>query len=104
MLHNLLDNAIRHTPAGGRVVVESTSDEHGALLAVLDECGGIPAPDLDRVFDVAFRGDVARAKDDRGGGLGLAIARGLVEAQDGTIEVANHPHGCRFTVRLPVPA
>ncbi len=100
-LHNLLDNAIRHTPAGGRVVIETLADEDGALLSVADECGGIPESDLTRVFDVAFRGDQARAKDQRGGGLGLAIAKGLVEAHQGSIEVANQTHGCRFTVRLP---
>jgi signal transduction histidine kinase len=103
VLHNLLDNAIRHTPPGGRIVVESASTEHHATLSVLDECGGIPASDLDRVFDVAFRGDIARNRDERGGGLGLAIARGLVEAHDGSIEVANLDGGCRFTVRLPTP-
>ncbi|MBB5788548.1 sensor histidine kinase [Jiangella mangrovi] len=100
-LNNLLDNAIRHTPAGGRVVVRSGHDDGGALLQVIDECGGIPEPDLDRVFDVAFRGDAARGRDAGGGGLGLAIARGLVEAHAGTVEVANHERGCRFTVRLP---
>ncbi|TDC49715.1 two-component sensor histidine kinase [Jiangella ureilytica] len=100
-LNNLLDNAIRHTPAGGRVVVRSGHDESGAVLQIIDECGGIPEPDLDRVFDVAFRGDAARGRDDGGGGLGLAIARGLVEAHAGSVEVANHEHGCRFTVRLP---
>ncbi len=102
-LHNLIDNAIRHTPAGGTVVIETVVDSEGALLSVVDECGGIPEADLTRVFDVAFRGDAARAKDQRGGGLGLAIAKGLVEAHEGSIEVANQPHGCRFTVRLPVP-
>ncbi|MGI8663646.1 MAG: sensor histidine kinase [Acidimicrobiales bacterium] len=102
VLHNLLDNAIRHTPTGGHVVVESTAVGSEATLTVTDECGGIPETDIDRVFDVAFRGDSARGKDNRGGGLGLAIARGLVEAHDGCIEVANEPSGCRFTVRLPV--
>jgi signal transduction histidine kinase len=104
VLHNLLDNAIRHTPSGGRVVVESQVGPDGAVLAVIDECGGIPDDDLDRVFDVAFRGDAARSRDGRGGGLGLAIAKGLVEAQAGSIDVANHGGGCRFTVRLPLPA
>ncbi len=103
-LHNLIDNAIRHTPPGGQVRIEILRDDHGALLSVADECGGIPESDLTRVFDVAFRGDQARAKDDRGGGLGLAIAKGLVEAHDGSIEVANQQQGCRFTVRLPVDA
>ncbi|TDD69865.1 two-component sensor histidine kinase [Jiangella aurantiaca] len=100
-LNNLLDNAIRHTPAGGRVVVRCGRDHDGAVLQVIDECGGIPEPDLDRVFDVAFRGDTARGRDAGGGGLGLAIARGLVEAHAGSVEVANHDRGCRFTIRLP---
>ena len=104
VLHNLIDNAIRHTPAGGTVVLESRSDATGAHLSVLDECGGIPTADLDRVFDIAFRGDAARVKDHGGGGLGLTIARGLIEANAGTIEVANERRGCRFTVRLPVHA
>ena len=73
-----------------------------AVIAVIDECGGIPADDLGRVFDVAFRGDVARRRDSAGGGLGLAIAKGLVEAQDGCIDVSNRPGGCCFTVRLPL--
>ncbi|WP_084469923.1 sensor histidine kinase [Jiangella gansuensis] len=100
-LNNLLDNAIRHTPAGGRVVIRAGRDDDGAVLQVIDECGGIPESDLDRVFDVAFRGDTARGRDHGGGGLGLAIARGLVEAHAGSVEVANHEQGCRFTVRLP---
>lgn len=102
-LDNLLDNAIRHTPTGRRVVVESQVDDDGMVLWVVDECGGIPEVDLARVFDVAFRGDAARTQDDGGGGLGLAIARGLVEAHSGSVEVANHGDGCRFTVRLPNP-
>lgn len=104
VVHNLLDNAIRHTPRGGTVVVRSVVDGSGVLLHVEDECGGIPEPDLSRVFDVAFRGDAARTRDAGGGGLGLAIAKGLVEACDGTIEVDNDREGCRFTVRLPGPS
>jgi signal transduction histidine kinase len=102
-LNNLLDNAIRHTPPGGQVVVDAQADHDGAMLRVVDECGGIPEPDLSRVFDIAFRGDGARGKDERGGGLGLAIAKGLVEAHDGTVDVANHDRGCLFTVWLPAP-
>jgi signal transduction histidine kinase len=102
VLRNLLDNALRHTPAGGTVRIEVATEGDEAVLSVLDECGGIPVQDLDRVFDVAFRGDAARGRDDRGGGLGLAIAKGLTEAQDGTIDVANHVGGCCFTVRFPL--
>lgn len=100
-LHNLLDNAIRHTPVGGSVVLEGGDRSGAAMVSISDECGGIPDGDITRVFEVAFRGDGARAREDGGGGLGLAIARGLVEAHDGTIEVANHDGGCRFTIHLP---
>jgi len=102
ILRNLLDNAVRHTPAGGRVRVAVTTEPGVAVVSVVDECGGIPNDDLDRVFDVAFRGDAARGRDDGGGGLGLAIAKGLAEAQAGSIAVSNHPGGCCFTVRFPL--
>lgn len=102
VLHNLLDNAIRHTPSGGEVVVVGVTTEDEATIEVRDQCGGIPESDLDRVFDVAFRSDAARSKDARGGGLGLAIAKGLVEAHAGSIDVGNEDQGCRFVVRLPL--
>jgi signal transduction histidine kinase len=76
-------------------------------LSVSDGCGGIPEPDLERVFDVAWRGNHARTPDSgssdagSGAGLGLAIVKGIVEAHDGTVTVRNEPHGCRFLVRLP---
>ena len=72
------------------------------MLSVHDSCGGIPDNEIDRVFDLAFRGDAARTPGDTGGGFGLAIARGLVEAHQGEIAVANEDGGCRFTVRLPI--
>ncbi|MCO1658923.1 sensor histidine kinase [Pseudonocardia humida] len=110
VVRNLLSNAIRHTPPLGSVVVAAGTgrDEGGdahAWLWVDDGCGGIPAEDIDRVFDVAFRGATARTPDDASrGGLGLAIARGLVEAHDGRIRVRNTGPGCRFEVRLPLAA
>jgi signal transduction histidine kinase len=103
-LSNLLHNAIRHTPAGGSVRVDAGVSNGTAFVAVQDECGGIPAADLDRVFDPAFRGEPARtpARDGSlGAGLGLTIARGLVEAHHGRISVANAGPGCRFVVALP---
>ncbi|WP_207781999.1 sensor histidine kinase [Phytoactinopolyspora limicola] len=103
-LDNLLDNAIRHTPPGGRVIVEAGDVGGAAVLCVTDQCGGIPEADLPRVFDVAFRGDDSRMRDERGGGLGLAITRGLVEAHQGSVSVANDGDGCRFTIRLPAAA
>jgi signal transduction histidine kinase len=102
VVHNLLDNAIRHTPAGGTVEVSmrALADGH-AEVAVSDGCGGISETDLDRVFDLAYRGDAARTPAG-GAGLGLAIARGLVEAHHGAIAVDNQDAGCRFTIRLPL--
>ena len=103
VVRNLLDNAIRHTPAGGVVVVDAEVDQAGssAVVSVLDACGGIPEADLGRVFEMAYRGDSARSPSDGGGGLGLAVARGLVEAHRGEILVRNEGPGCRFVVRLP---
>lgn len=99
VLANLVVNAIRHTPAGGRVLVTTRQTADTAEVHVLDGCGGIPEPDLPRVFERLWRGDPARTTT--GAGLGLAIARGLVEAHGGTVAVANLNGGCRFTVRLP---
>lgn len=100
-LRNLLDNAVRHTPAGGEIRVAGWTDGDAVMLSVRDECGGIPQEDLDRVFDTAFRGDAARGRDGSGGGLGLAIARGLVESHAGHLDVRNHDEGCEFRIRLP---
>jgi signal transduction histidine kinase len=100
VVHNLLDNAIRHTPAGGRIRVDAGGDGEGPYVTVADGCGGIPDDDLPRVFEPAFRGDAARTPGTAGAGLGLAIARGLVEAHHGQISVRNHGDGCQFTVRL----
>jgi signal transduction histidine kinase len=72
-----------------------------ACVTVSDGCGGIPEQDLPRVFDVAFRGEAARTPGG-GAGLGLAIARGIVEAHSGEIGVTNEGPGCRFFVRLPI--
>jgi signal transduction histidine kinase len=105
VLRNLLHNAIRHTPSDGTVEVESGADATYAYVAVHDACGGIPEQDIDRVFDVAFRGEAARTPAHGGGaGLGLAIARGIVEAHSGDITVENAGAGCRFLVRLPLSA
>jgi signal transduction histidine kinase len=104
VVRNLLDNAIRHTPPGGTIWIIAGFDDTGAHaeVAVEDACGGIPEGDLDRVFDMAYRGDAARTPGDGGAGLGLAVARGLVEAHHGQISVRNEGDGCRFTVLLPL--
>ena len=103
VIRNLLSNAIRHTPADGTVAVFVDAEKDHAVVRVDDACGGIPDNELDRVFDVAFRGSAARTPSgDGGAGLGLAIARGLVEAHRGEIAAHNHGPGCRFEVKLPI--
>ncbi len=102
---NLLMNAIRHTPSDGAVEVSGRVTGEGVEVTVRDECGGIPAEDLDRIFDVAWRGSSARTPEPgavtAGAGLGLAIVRGIVEAHRGSVDVENEALGCRFQVRLP---
>jgi signal transduction histidine kinase len=108
VVNNLLRNAIRYTPSDGTVTVSGGRDEEGGWFAVTDRCGGIPEEDLGRVFEVAFRGEAARTPRHHqdpdgvgGGGLGLAIVRGLVEAHRGAVDVRNVDEGCQFLVRLP---
>jgi len=101
VVRNLLDNAIRHTPPGGTVDVGVASVGDGASLWVDDGCGGIPAEVAARVFEPAYRGDRARTPGDGSAGLGLAVAKGLVEAHGAAITVDNVGGGCRFTVTFP---
>ncbi len=101
-LTNLVGNAVRHTPPGGTVVVSAARADDGRIdVAVTDGCGGIPARDLERVFDVGWRATPERDATDAGAGLGLAIAKGVIEAHAGSIAVENVPGGCRFDVVLP---
>ena len=105
IVSNLLVNSVRYTPEDGVVRINAGYEHDDVWLAVSDTCGGIPPDDLDRVFDVAFRGQRARTPGPTlagsGGGLGLAIVQGLVEAQGGKVAVRNTDGGCRFEVRLP---
>ncbi|SDO81573.1 His Kinase A (phospho-acceptor) domain-containing protein [Lentzea jiangxiensis] len=100
VVRNLVSNAIRHTPEGGAIAVQVDVDGPEAVVRVDDACGGIPEDVLPQVFDVGFRGSSAR--NPSGAGLGLSIARGLVEAHHGRIHAQNHGPGCRFEVRLPL--
>lgn len=104
-LANLVVNAIRHTPSDGTVQVVASRVGDEAVLSVQDACGGIADDDLARVFEPGFRGESSRTPSpDVGGGIGLAIVAGIVEAHAGTVDVANHGSGCRFAIRLPVSA
>jgi signal transduction histidine kinase len=101
-LGNLVSNAIRHTEPGQTVRISADRAEDGSVrVLVMDGCGGIPEAHLDRVFDTGWRGSPARGSTDGGAGLGLAIARGVVESHQGEIAVRNTEIGCCFEVALP---
>lgn len=104
VVRNLLDNAIRHTDPGGNVTLRASVGETPGTVtvSVIDGCGGIPDRDIERLFELGYRGDQARSPGEgRGGGLGLAVAHGLVTAHAGRISVTNERGGCRFTVSIP---
>ncbi len=103
VLYNLLQNAIRHTPPDGAIVVEAQSFEGVVQIDVTDTGQGIAREDIDRVFERFYRGEKSRSREHGGTGLGLAIAKGIVESHGGRIWVNSAPgKGSRFSFSLPV--
>ncbi|MGE5221842.1 MAG: sensor histidine kinase [Omnitrophica WOR_2 bacterium] len=102
VLNNLVGNALRYTQAGGKVQVMAAPGEQSILVEVSDTGEGIPAQDLPYIFDRFYRSDKSRNRATGGAGLGLAIARGIIEAHGGTISVESEPNvGTRFYFTLP---
>ena len=102
LLSNLVGNALKFTPAGGRVEVHVQAYDEGALVSVVDDGEGIPAEQLPHVFERFFQVSSSRIGSRHGAGLGLPIARGIVEAHGGTIWIESAPgHGT--TVRFTLP-
>ncbi len=103
VLTNLVTNALRHTPAGGAITLNVAPVDDKVQLSVTDTGEGISPEDLPHIFDRFWRGDPARShRDGASGGLGLAIARQLVEAHDGTISVESSiGEGTAFTIDFP---
>ncbi|GAB4419515.1 MAG: hypothetical protein Kow00106_15740 [Anaerolineae bacterium] len=101
---NLLDNAIKHTPAGGSVTLSAAATRDGVTVTVRDTGEGIPPEDLSRIFERFYQVDKSRRRDAESGlGLGLAIARQIVEAHGGTIKASSTVgQGSTFTVWLPL--
>jgi two-component system, OmpR family, phosphate regulon sensor histidine kinase PhoR len=105
ILRNLVDNAVKYTPAGGAIRVTLRSLGREAALTVADEGIGIPPQDLGRVFERFYRVDKARSRQLGGTGLGLSIVKHLVQTFGGTIGVTSQlGKGSAFTVRLPLAA
>lgn len=104
VLQNLLANALRHTPAGGKITLQLETGPEAVHLAVADTGEGIPAEYLPHIFDRFYRTDPARSRDRGGAGLGLAIARAIIEAHDGRITATSSGipgQGSIFTIQLP---
>ncbi len=104
VLYNLLDNAVAHTPQGGIITVAARQVNNWVEISVADTGEGIPPEELPNIFERFYRVDKSRARATGGHGLGLTIARRLVEAHGGKIEVESEPgKGSRFTFTVPVP-
>ncbi len=102
---NLVDNALRHTPAGGSVTITIASSESEAIVAVADTGAGIPYRDLPHIFERFYVVERSRTRERSGTGLGLSIAKQLMAAHGGTIEVRSElGQGATFTCKLPIAA
>ncbi len=103
VLGNLVSNALRYTPKGGQIILEAKRGVDSVLLSVQDTGIGITAEDLSRIFDRFYRADQSRRQNEGESGLGLSIARSIIEAHGGTIEVESEMGcGTKFTITLPV--
>jgi signal transduction histidine kinase len=102
VLNNLISNALRHTPAQGRVSVWVRRTAQGVEVTVSDTGEGIRAQDIPHIFERFYRGEKSRSRATGGAGLGLAIARGIVQAHGGDIKVESEPgKGTQFTFSIP---
>jgi signal transduction histidine kinase len=100
---NLLDNAVKYTPPGGRVTLEARAEGAEAVIEVTDSGAGIPPQEIERIWERLYRGE--RSRSQPGLGLGLSLVRAIVEAHGGRVAVESPPgEGSRFSVRFPVEA
>ncbi len=104
VLSNLLTNALRHTPMGGRVVLFACKVQDAVQISVQDSGEGIPSDKLTYIFERLYRADESRSADDGGSGLGLAIVKSIVEAHGGTVSAQSElGKGTNITIRFPNP-
>ncbi len=104
VLNNLVSNALRHTPPGGLVSIRAECENGSVRVTVQDSGEGVPSEDLAHIFERFYRGDKSRSRATGGAGLGLAIAKGIVEAHGGSIAVQSQlGQGATFTFTVPKP-
>ena len=103
VLTNILDNAIRHTPEGGTIMLSAREANEQVELAIQDSGPGLKPEDLERIFERLYRADPSRQREDGGSGLGLAIARSIVQAHGGQLSAESEPgKGLKILIHLPV--
>jgi signal transduction histidine kinase len=101
VLANLVDNAVKYTPIGGRIDIEAYTKGQQAVVRVKDNGIGIPIDEIPRIWDRLYRGDKSRSQ--RGLGLGLSLVKAVVQAHQGHVEAAPNPSGgSLFSVYLPL--
>ena len=103
VLINLVDNAVKYTPAGSTITVSAREQDGFAAISVLDDGPGIAPEIRPHVFEMFYTGEHKVADSRRSLGLGLALCKAIVDAHGGTITLAdNPPHGCNFTFTVPL--
>jgi signal transduction histidine kinase len=103
VLTNILDNAMRHTPESGRIILSAKQSGDWVELAIHDSGPGVPQDKLDHIFERFYRIDSSRQREDRGSGLGLAIAKSIVQAHNGQLSAESEAgKGLRIIIRLPI--
>jgi two-component system, OmpR family, sensor kinase len=97
-------NAVKHTHSDAIISLRVYEQQYVAIVDIVDDGPGLAPADVERIFERFYRTDASRARYGNGGsGLGLSIAKAIVDAHDGTISVTSAPgKGCRFEIRLPV--
>lgn len=105
VLTNLLNNALRHTPAGGTVIISAVSDRDHVSITVSDNGDGMTPEQLEHAFERFYRADFARTHDRTGSGIGLTISRAIINAHGGSLTAASSgpDQGSTLTINLPTP-
>ena len=102
VLTNILDNALRHTPENGQIILSANQSDDTVQLSIHDSGPGLSTDDLERVFERFYRADVSRGREDGGSGLGLAIAKSIVQLHNGQLSAESEAgKGLKVTISLP---
>ena len=103
-IQNVLDNAFKYTPAGGKVIIKASTDPNQIFLQISDTGVGIPDDQKDKIFSKFFRAANVVKLQTEGSGLGLFIVKSIIERHHGTVSyISEEGHGTTFTITIPLP-